>query len=995
MGIISKKSLKSEKKSMATIYTDVIFSEKYPNIPISHINLRSSSILTDMTDRFSKILSVFREALKPNSSILTLTERPVKKKKRLIMKEDDPYRVMCASLSRERSVTYRVGGSSSRGYGRLYPVHQGRPDQTVHVPGETRPRHFSAQGAPKWLRYYLYDEMNHYVDISQSLPTIESQLGAALGIAYPADMLDVRRDLTALLRERGVDECESVGKTLMLQLTNGAKFTRGSGAIWEELRSRSAESLFDALETRAGGFASRLSECRRRMAEHVDADFKGKVSKEGAEPNARLVSILCQNIERIVVTKYLQFLQERGREVTAVIHDGVLFAKTDREEAFPRDLVGFGEKFITQDTGFVLSFDQEVFEVPAKDAQRLSDEDETDLPEDLKSIVVRPFEEPPHGPEADDLHMVRDEIQMDIRKGHTQHVSKCKGNQIMAIGLGGKMILRCDDETCEIHPCGSNRPVPNAWQSFFKACAYINVQGNLTQNITYYQNGGEPDDGEVAMNPEHLEMFKSTFCYLKKPGKYYEYKTGVQYNELEFINRNKMERTVVRRYDEAKKKTVTKKYESARLWIKNHDEDIKTFYDLTYVPGGSRVLPHPEGPEFGDLLNTWKRCGADPVPNGDCSLFYEWFEMLIPDEETREWILDTMAYKYHNPAKKPGVCVQLLAKAQGIGKTFVFETMCEALFGRDSKGGTFVQLDGTKKDQFVGKFNAHLSRCDAVLIDELSQENGMGSVYEQMKKLITDEAVMTRGMFKDYVPESSYMLWIMTSNKGEGEYAIPIESTADRRQFIVRCEEGFLHLSDPSKFEEAFKRQMYEDGGMGKLVSDIKSRPLRAEDRPDGVVFKPSVVERFPEKVKQEREKAFAELRERQAADEPSEDPFFAELAKDVHDRSFTEKFLRSRVPGANGIYAFDWSVLAQNECHHETSRSLYERYRGQKGNDSIMSVVSFSRRLVEMGLFKAQKRVQEEKKTDVVWVGFKRRGPRAPSDPPSSPRLTKRLRVE
>ena len=952
-----------------------------------------------MTDRFPKILSVFRDALKPDFSTLTLTERPVKKKKKLILGEDDPYRPMCASLAKERSVTYRVGGSSSRGFGRLYPVHHGRPDQTVHVPGESHPRHFSAQGAPKWLRYYLYDEMNHYVDISQSLPTIESQLGAALGVEYPPDMLEVRRGLTDLLRARGVDECESMGKTLMLQLTNGAKFTRGSGAIWEELRSRSAESLFDELEARAGGFASRLSECRRRMAKLVTVEFRNGVSKEGAEPNARLVSILCQNIERIVVTKYLRFLQENGREVTAVIHDGVLFAKTDREEAFPGDLIGFGEKFIAQDTGFVLSFDQEVLEVPAKDAHRLSDEDETDLPEDLKSVILKEFEEPPHGPETDDLHMVRDEIQMDIRKGHTQHVSKCKGRQMMAVGLGGKIILRCDDETCGIHPCGSDRSVPNAWQNFFKACAYMNFQGNVTLiNGNIYQNRGEADDGEVAMNPEHLEMFKSMFCYLKKPGKYYEYETDVQYNELEFINRNKMERTVVRHYDDAKKKTVTKKYESARLWIKNHEEDIKTFYDLTYSPGGNRVLPHPKGPKYGHLLNTWKRSGSIPVPNGDCSLFHEWLEMLMPDGPTREWFLDTLAYKYHNPDKKPEVCVQLCG-TQGTGKSYLCETLCEALFGKQEDGGTFVQLDGGKKDQFTGKFNANLSRCDVVLIDELSHDKGMRSVYEEMKKYITDGTVMKRQMFKDYQSEKSYMLWIMTTNSA---YAIAIEDENDRRHVVVRCGRGLLSHPNPKKFRDAFTRQMHEEGGMGKLVSDVKSRPLRAEDRPDGVDFEPKDFALLPEKLREERTKAIAELREHQAADEPREDPFFAELAKDVHDRSFTEKFLRSRVPGANGIYAFDWSTLAQSECHHEISKTVYERYKSHNSDATVMSVSSFSRKLTEMGLFKAQKRAKDAKRTDVVWVGFKRKEAPPTSKPPSSPmvdgdseRLTKRSRLE
>ena len=101
-------------------------------------------------------------------------------------------------------------------------------------------------------------------------------------------------------------------------------------------------------------------------------------------------------------------------------------------------------------------------------------------------------------------------------------------------------------------------------------------------------------------------------------------------------------------------------------------------------------------------------------------------------------------------------------------------------------------------------------------------------------------------------------------------------------------------------------------------------------------------------------------------------DEFFVELAKEIHERAFTEKFVRS-LPNANGIRAFDWSILAQNECHHRTSRSLYDSYKGTKKSGMPMSVYSFSRKLRDLGLFKAQKKVNNCKKTDVVWVGFKK----------------------
>jgi hypothetical protein len=311
-------------------------------------------------------------------------------------------------------------------------------------------------------------------------------------------MLEVRDELTELLRMRAVRDCGKVGKTLMLQIMNGAKFTRGSGAIHEVLREiECCDEVFEIVEARTAGFVRRLNEIRSRLLEHVTPDFRLAVMKPGVDLVARVVSILSQNIERIIVTKYVHFLLSRCREVTAVIHDGVLFTKQAQDEVFPHDLALLGKEIILQDTGFDLQFNHEKFELPEKDSWRLSEIEEIELPPDLKN--------------------------------------------------------------------------------FFKACNYINVN-----NVIVNYHGSEVDDGEVDIDLDHLEWFKSMFCYLLKPGKYYEYETRILYTKEEFINRCIDKETVVQYYDKTKKKTVTRKHESVRLWIKDRSR-VQSYYDLTHV----------------------------------------------------------------------------------------------------------------------------------------------------------------------------------------------------------------------------------------------------------------------------------------------------------------------------------------------------------------------------------------------------------------------------
>lgn len=114
----------------------------------------------------------------------------------------------------------------------------------------------------------------------------------------------------------------------------------------------------------------------------------------------------------------------------------------------------------------------------------------------------------------------------------------------------------------------------------------------------------EPEMETAVIDRDHLEWFRSMFCYLANQGKYYDYETRKTYTKLQFIAFCADKQTAVQCVDKWTRKVVTKKYDSASLWIKDRSQ-VQTYYDLTNVPGGHRVIPHPSGPKHLNLLNVW------------------------------------------------------------------------------------------------------------------------------------------------------------------------------------------------------------------------------------------------------------------------------------------------------------------------------------------------------------------------------------------------------
>jgi hypothetical protein len=178
-----------------------------------------------------------------------------------------------------------------------------------------------------------------------------------------------------------------------------------------------------------------------------------------------------------------------------------------------------------------------------------------------------------------------------------------------------------------------------------------------------------------------------------------------------------------------------------------------------------------------------------------------------------------------------------------------------------------------------------------------------------------------------------------------------------------------LHLADKHKFSTDCVKQMVE-GGAGGLVSDIKNKPLKSAERADGVDFAPNNFSLLPEKLVKEREIAFNAIGHGVGR---LQDHFFQELREDVHDKAFIEQFLKSTAC-VNGMHPFDWNKLSESNCFYYMGKTLYHEYRNKLGEGAHISTTMFAQKLKEIGLVKAQKKMNNSKQADVMWVGFKRK---------------------
>lgn len=172
------------------------------------------------------------------------------------------------------------------------------------------------------------------------------------------------------------------------------------------------------------------------------------------------------------------------------------------------------------------------------------------------------------------------------------------------------------------------------------------INKDLTLNDNLPGNSMRESETEsVVIDPDHLKWFQSTFCYLANRGKFYDYDSGILYTKKQFFNRCVIKETIVQYVDKWTKKMVKKSYESARLWIKDKSQ-IEVFFDLSHVPGGDRVIPHPLGSTYENLLNVHEREKAfkelierDPERSQGSDMFFQRLKSEVHEKTFTETFL--------------------------------------------------------------------------------------------------------------------------------------------------------------------------------------------------------------------------------------------------------------------------------------------------------------------------------------------------------------------
>lgn len=229
------------------------------------------------------------------------------------------------------------------------------------------------------------------------------------------------------------------------------------------------------------------------------------------------------------------------------------------------------------------------------------------------------------------------------------------------------------------------------------------------------------------------------------------------------------------------------------IWL--HHRDRRTYQGVRYAPG--QELPS-------DIYNLWRGFAVEPV-EGDCRLFLDFVKDVIctEDEKLYAYVIAWLADAVQNleAGKRPGVSL-VLRGGRGVGKsTFAHE------FGK-LFGVHYIYAE--KRDQFTGRFNAHLEYASLAFADEAFFAADRSSI-SSLKSLITEKTIRIEGKGRDSYEALNHTRLIMASNS---DWVVP--AGIDERRFCV------LDVSDKHKQDHEYFRRLktfMENGGRSALLN--------------------------------------------------------------------------------------------------------------------------------------------------------------------------------
>ena len=237
----------------------------------------------------------------------------------------------------------------------------------------------------------------------------------------------------------------------------------------------------------------------------------------------------------------------------------------------------------------------------------------------------------------------------------------------------------------------------------------------------------------------------------------------------------------------------------AEVWLES--DRRRKYRGIVMDPQG---LPHNDG-----KLNLWRGWAVEPAP-GDWSMMRELIGEVLCDGDSaaEEYVVRWIAYMVQRPWETPEAAIAFRG-SEGTGKG----TLGRALMGIAGAHGLTV----SSREQFAGRFNAHLRNCVFLFADEAvwpGDKQGEGII----KQLVTEPIISYEAKGKDITPGRNMVHLMLASNE---DWIVPAGHDA-RRFFVSDVSERRRNDHD---FFGRLWRQM-DNGGLAAMLYDLKQMDL-------------------------------------------------------------------------------------------------------------------------------------------------------------------------
>jgi hypothetical protein len=257
----------------------------------------------------------------------------------------------------------------------------------------------------------------------------------------------------------------------------------------------------------------------------------------------------------------------------------------------------------------------------------------------------------------------------------------------------------------------------------------------------------------------------------------------------------------------------SKKKKPDRIPLFKYWADHESRYTFDGVVFDSK-LPRFEPSLEQDAINLWRGFAVQENDSASWDLMEKHIREILADgdKDSGEYILNWTAAGLQSPTDPIGVAMHFYSLARGAGKG-TFGHALKRIYG--PLHGLYV----TQPSHLVGKFNAHLAQTGFLFLDE-ALFPGFKEHQNTLKTLITEETLMIEKKGVDPYPMRNALKIVTASNE-----KWIVSAAEDERRHAM------FEVSDSKKqnreYFGALRRQMYEEGGLGRMLFDLRRRNVK------------------------------------------------------------------------------------------------------------------------------------------------------------------------